>query len=390
MDLYSRWRPATQVVNCQQYEHEKDLKVYHDFLTKSNHRTAESIDEPINKANLTLQHDGNVYTHPKCMKGVPIEKIHPKHPYWHLGWEDIEPWIEQLLHMPRNMPSQVLNATILEFLKGAEFCPHQLVAKKYIKSSLTRIDVIFRLAETMLALKSFKLDNVTPLEWFRQRLHEIINDEGSRFSLTMTILNFRHDPKYVKLRAVNGERTMDPSQTNHPNHDGLTTGLCWELKRIKCLVDTVGGGAYKTQYWQWITGDNWQGFRHWGLANRNGCPTWTIYDEPVNFHLKLEHIKKIRWATNTFKVEIVCEEGVMISDKPRGNLLAEFKRESTKHRFLYFCHHHSIFLEKTDDDKPHGSNLSPVLSQNQTQDVSESVHRKAPQNYLHSGLQVTA
>ncbi|WQF76963.1 hypothetical protein CDEST_01977 [Colletotrichum destructivum] len=270
----------------------------------------------------------------------------------HLGWEDIAPWIEQLPHVRRNMPSQVLNeefrkrTTILKFLEGAEFCPYQLVAKKYIESSLTSIDVIFRLAETMLALKGFKLDNVTPLEWFRQRLHEIINAEGSRFSLTMTILNFRHDPKYVKLRDLNGERTMGPSQTNDSNHDGHTTDLCWN----KCIVDTVGTNGAQC----WIAGDR-------EPAGGNGCPACAICSEPVNFHLESERINEIRWFDNARKFEIVCKGGVLVPDKPRGNFLIEFKGEHTKKQFLEFCVEKSINLVNT---KTHNIAMAgPLVSQ---------------------------
>ncbi|WYZ39732.1 hypothetical protein EsH8_IV_000073 [Colletotrichum jinshuiense] len=416
---------------------------------------------PITRANLTLKHDGEVFTHPECMEGVPVNKIDPSHPYWDPSWPEIAPSIEPTLQSWRDKLQAALDKgqtsmrfqlgrqvnrgeTILKFLSDANFCPYQLVAKKYMMPRLVSYDTIFRLADTLRTLEGFKTLDITPLEWLRQRLQEIIITDGPEFNLAKTIHDFYHDPKYVALRLANGKKSIGrpsgmkmtpkdspgsakntpntkkrklfiseefpgPSQrplaptpthqyatrpdsqpqdseaqqsvpstpelsraskkfkTRVPgkardqdlNYDGFTDTddysgdnigkHDWALGRIKSRLNTVSNRV--TQYWHWIPDDGEQIFEHQVLAEGDTF-TWGIYAKPINFHLELEHVQEMRWAADTTKVIVVCKEGVVISPdgKPRGDLLAEFKRERTKRRFLVFCRKQGIELVKVEAD----------------------------------------
>ncbi|KAK1597073.1 uncharacterized protein LY79DRAFT_666832 [Colletotrichum navitas] len=180
---------------------------------------------PITKATLTLKHDGKVYTHPECMEGVPVEKVDQNHPYWDPSWPEIAPMIEPTLQTWRDKLQAALEKgqnsmkfqlgrqvnrgeTILKFLEDADFCPYQLVGKKYMMSRLVSYDTIFRLADTLRTLEGFKTLDITPLEWLRQRLQELIIAEGPSFNLAKTIHDFYHDSKYVALRLANGKKSI--------------------------------------------------------------------------------------------------------------------------------------------------------------------------------------
>ncbi|GKT49771.1 uncharacterized protein ColSpa_09952 [Colletotrichum spaethianum] len=180
---------------------------------------------PITKATLTLKHDGEVYTHPECMEGVPVAKVDQSHPYWDPSWPEIAPMIEPTLQTWRDKLQAALEKgqtsmkfqlgrqvnrgeTILKFLEDADFCPYQLVGKKYMMSRLVSYDTIFRMADTLRTLEGFKTLDITPLEWLRQRLQEIITAEGSSFNLAKTIHDFYHDSKYVALRLANGKKSI--------------------------------------------------------------------------------------------------------------------------------------------------------------------------------------
>ncbi|KAK1981926.1 hypothetical protein LZ30DRAFT_65940 [Colletotrichum cereale] len=180
---------------------------------------------PITKATLTLKHDGSVYTHPECMEGVPVEKVNQNHPYWDPSWPEIAPMIEPTLQTWRDKLQAALEKgqnsmkfqlgrqvnrgeTILKFLEDADFCPYQLVGKKYMMTRLVSYDTIFRLADTLRTLEGFKTLDITPLEWLRQRLQELIVAEGTSFNLAKTIHDFYHDSKYVALRLANGKKSI--------------------------------------------------------------------------------------------------------------------------------------------------------------------------------------
>ncbi|WQF76991.1 hypothetical protein CDEST_02005 [Colletotrichum destructivum] len=204
-------------------------------LQPSNAEVVESVDAPITRANLTLKHDGKVYTYPECMEGVPVEKIHREHPYLKSAWTDIatrikselDVWREQLdskkstkePYKESSLARKVNQGeAILKFLEEADFYPYQLVAKKYMTIQLATHSTIYRLAHILQTLKGFKTLDITPLEWLRQRLQQIITKEGSRFNLAKTIRNIHRDPKYVTLRESNGRNTMDRSKIKNPDH----------------------------------------------------------------------------------------------------------------------------------------------------------------------------
>ncbi|TIC97942.1 hypothetical protein CH35J_006551 [Colletotrichum higginsianum] len=237
-------------------------------LQCSNAEDIESVEAPITKENLTLKHDGTVYTHPECMKGVPVRKIDPKHPYWDSSWKDLAPTIENLrrfLTRPNKQPDALeeeieINReteTILDFLESADFCPYQLVAKKYMMSGEITRGFIIGLAETMQVLKGCKTLDVPPLDWIRQRLQEIITIEGPSFDLTEAFDNFDSDPKYIALRNSNDKRTIGQSKTKVPNdtmkpkettNDPFTTKRKRTTKELKPRKrKTTQGSAQKSK-----------------------------------------------------------------------------------------------------------------------------------------------
>ncbi|KAJ3453803.1 hypothetical protein MRS44_018435 [Fusarium solani] len=180
--------------------------------------------EEITRDNLVLRHNGEVYTYPECVEGVPLVKINENHPYWEPNWPNVRTLIEPQLARWREKHQAAIDAgpkqekggsskyqigqlvnrgvKILEFHEQGPVSPYQLLSKKYIQSGkggITSYDALFRLSETMSELEKFKLD-IQPIEWMRQRLHELILAEGASFNLPRTIHDFYHDPKLTALR----------------------------------------------------------------------------------------------------------------------------------------------------------------------------------------------
>lgn len=172
----------------------------------------------ITKEGLHIRDDGAVFTEPEMMRGVPMERISPDHPYWDPKWEEVESMIqakldgwksklEQCLEQGKNrfLAGRQVNrgTTIMNFLQTSDFHPYQLVSKKYITKGLVSYDTIFRLAQVIEELPKLNI-NVTPVEWVRERMHELCEEQGDNFSLSKTVHELYHDPKLKTLRLRAG------------------------------------------------------------------------------------------------------------------------------------------------------------------------------------------
>lgn len=208
---------------------------------------------PITKATLSLRHDGNVYTAPACMVGVPVEIIDSTHPYWDPEWEDVLPIIrEQLAGWEKKLEEvvsdkkpdeavvdaqQAKNAAVTKrslinrqvnrgtrvvnyFSSGrAVLSPYQLLAKKYINKSLIQFDTIYRMVQVLEEIPDFKGVDVTPLEWLRERLWQVIQEVGEdKFSLSSVMRSMYSDKKLCALRVQSGFRHVGrpPNSSKKP------------------------------------------------------------------------------------------------------------------------------------------------------------------------------
>jgi hypothetical protein len=172
----------------------------------------------ISKETLLLRDNGVVFTEPEIMRGVPLERITPDHPYWDPKWEvldqvtqqKLDSWkrkLEECLALNKNrfLAGRQVNRgnTIMTFLQKTDFHPYQLVGKKWITKGLVSYDTIFRLAQVIEELPKLGV-NVTPVDWVRQRMHELYMEQGEDFSLAKTVHELYHDPKLRALRTKAG------------------------------------------------------------------------------------------------------------------------------------------------------------------------------------------
>jgi hypothetical protein len=188
--------------------------------------------EEITRENMVLKNDGVVYTYPECVEGVPLVKITETHPYWEPNWPNVKMLIEPQLARWRKKHQAAIDAgpkqekggsskfligrqvnrgvKILEFHENGPISPYQLLSKKYIhsgKGGITSYDTLFRLSETMSELEKFNL-GISPVDWMRQRLHELIQTQGPNFNLPRTIHDFYHDSKLTGLRYKHGFKNI--------------------------------------------------------------------------------------------------------------------------------------------------------------------------------------
>ncbi|XXH04380.1 hypothetical protein Hte_010794 [Hypoxylon texense] len=118
---------------------------------------------------------------------------------------------------------------------------------------------------------------------------------------------------------------------------GRIMHLDWRVYQIKTRDLTTSTEV--TQYWTWKQDKNV--FEHQVLRDVHPKVTWGFYQKPINFDLALEEIREIRYAPDSQKIVVV------VNDEKRGDVLAYFKRERTKKRFLSFAKRKGIKLVKS-------------------------------------------
>ncbi|KID92647.1 hypothetical protein MGU_00236 [Metarhizium guizhouense ARSEF 977] len=189
-----------------------------------------SSDE-ITRSNLILKHNGTVYTFPECVEGVPLVKIDEDHPYWDPRWPPVREIIQPQLDLWQEKYDESVERKakgeggsskfqngrqvnrgrkILEFLEDGDISPYQLLSKQYThtgKGTITAYDTLFRMCETLGELAKYRLD-ISPVDWLRHRLHELIVEKGANFNYSKIMHDFYHDPKLAALRSKNGFKSI--------------------------------------------------------------------------------------------------------------------------------------------------------------------------------------
>jgi len=127
--------------------------------------------------------------------------------------------------------------------------------------------------------------------------------------------------------------------------------LDWRIYQIKHRKCSTNGQV--TQYWHYVDksdpGSEETMFEHQVLEDvipgRRLNVKWGVYKEPIDFHLRFRELTEITYAPDSLNIIIGTKQvrGVTF----RGDLVAQFKRERTKRRFLKFMESKGIRLIKT-------------------------------------------
>ncbi|KAI0156685.1 hypothetical protein GGR52DRAFT_196124 [Hypoxylon sp. FL1284] len=411
--------------------------------------------QEIARSRLVLRDDGRVITEPPMFAGIPLERIDSSHPYWDPEWEPLERLITPQLdkwkekHATLQLAPDAARHTVflanrqvnrgqavINFLRDGQWHPYQFVGKAMMAKfyrTFTNYDTMFRLVNIHEELKKFDLD-VTPLEFLRQRMYDLVSTEGDKFNLSKVTHDLYHDaalqflrekhgfgnigrPSGYKLREKDPEKAAEkaaakaakkeamgsvrrkprrsigqvdpddapsldrmqkgtgqtaqeylepvtprlqkrqrlepaPPKVAEPEDDDLEFSgwtstdsfsagrimhLDWRVYQIKTRDLTTSTEV--TQYWTWKQDKNL--FEHQVLRDVHPKVTWGYYQQPINFNLAQDEIREIRYAPDCQKIVVA------VNDETRGDVLAHFKRERTKKRFLSFTKRKGIKLVKS-------------------------------------------
>ncbi|KAH9898961.1 hypothetical protein F4778DRAFT_180142 [Xylariomycetidae sp. FL2044] len=117
---------------------------------------------------------------------------------------------------------------------------------------------------------------------------------------------------------------------------GRIMHLDWRIYQIK--TRTLTTSTEVTQYWTWKPEKNL--FEHQVLRDVHPKVTWGFYQKPINFDLTLNEVKELQYSSDGPRIRAI------VADENRGDVLASFKRERTRKRFLGFARKKGIKLVK--------------------------------------------
>jgi hypothetical protein len=270
-------------------------------------------------------------------------------------------------------------------LDEGDFSPYQLLGKAWMQPGIVSYDILFRLVDTIDALRKYKV-KVSPLDWLRQRLIDLVAKEGEKFALTKTVKDLYSDSHVVALRNLSGFRTIGrPSRAHQngtpkaskrvrkrtavsspapgssskrrhvalddgiPNYDGYTDtdSVCKEevndldFRIVQVKTQDYATRPSLTQYWHYAdVGD----LEHQMLRSMDP-PVWEKYNPPIDFDVPLDCVDLVTHHPNTLRVHLEVTAG----REGKHVVMAQFKRERTKGRFLALCHSRQMPVEKASE-----------------------------------------
>ncbi|KAH7302914.1 hypothetical protein B0I35DRAFT_415039 [Stachybotrys elegans] len=124
----------------------------------------------------------------------------------------------------------------------------------------------------------------------------------------------------------------------------------WRLYQVKTRLYTSSNKVI--QHWTWR--DDTKRFEHQVLTESSPA-TWGVLREPINFDLRLDEMVRISYNLQALHISILVNtERPVIAKKdgkPRGQIMAAFKRERTMKRFLRFCRDKGVRLAEIGGDE---------------------------------------
>lgn len=107
----------------------------------------------------------------------------------------------------------------------------------------------------------------------------------------------------------------------------------WQLHQVRTRSYETHPGVI--QYWHWVKDNNQQMVIEHQVLGEVRPVKWSVFKKPYNFHLTLADVEEVLYAPGCKKVVVIHKTGKDGCDVgPRGNVMAEFRRNRTKRRFL--------------------------------------------------------
>ncbi|KAK4639951.1 hypothetical protein QC761_700400 [Podospora bellae-mahoneyi] len=167
-----------------------------------------------------------------------------------------------------------------------------------------------------------------------------------------------------KIRVTS---TVDPSNTPDLYYHGFTDvdscsddrleQIDWRVNQIKTAEVSTNPGV--TQYWHWVD-DAHPGYCEHQVLKQLRPPKWAVFKEPYNFHLRTVDCEEIVYGPGSHRV--IIRRKAHLQPK-KGDMLAEFKRDRTKKRFLEFMHQRGVRIVRSNKEYVDGAweNLKPAF-----------------------------
>ncbi|CAK7205340.1 hypothetical protein SEUCBS139899_008110 [Sporothrix eucalyptigena] len=183
--------------------------------------------------------------------------------------------------------------------------------------------------------------------------------QASAASAASVSTNTSRAASHVTDGATATAEDSDLEYSGYTTTDSLTRDTVvkkdWRVHQVK--TKTLATNPQTTQYWHWV--DRKQAYRsgpggrrdfdpmfeHQVLKETEPVTGWGVFADPVDFHLRLRELTEVAFSPDTDIIVIGTREVKGIEG--RGDVLAQFKRERTKRRFLAFLQKKGVPLRRT-------------------------------------------
>ena len=138
------------------------------------------------------------------------------------------------------------------------------------------------------------------------------------------------------------------TSTDSISRDGLMH-IDFRVHQVK--TSTIASNNRVTQYWHWLGGAEGL-FEHQVLRSVRPAK-WSVFKDPYDFHLRRAEVREVVYAKDNKRVVIKHKRVATTKhrkvedadeDGARGDIMAQFKRERTKRRFLMFLKGQGVAL----------------------------------------------
>ncbi|KAK4186645.1 hypothetical protein QBC35DRAFT_370170, partial [Podospora australis] len=167
-------------------------------------------------------------------------------------------------------------------------------------------------------------------------IHSAGTTAKKRFVDEINVHSQPSTPERLKKR-IRVTPTVITADSPDIDHDGYTstdscsadmlTDIDWRIEQIKTLE--MATNTKVTQYWHWVSGTAGQ-LEHQVLKQVTP-PKWAVFKHPYDFHLTIKELEEIVFAPGSAKVIIRHKAAT-----EKGEMMAWFRRDRTKKRFLRF------------------------------------------------------
>ncbi|KAH8894716.1 hypothetical protein GQ53DRAFT_762769 [Thozetella sp. PMI_491] len=152
------------------------------------------------------------------------------------------------------------------------------------------------------------------------------------------------DINHIRAFPGNDDFEYDGYMSTDSGYNDQVAPISWRVEQVK--LANLATNIQRSQYWRWLYFVPLEATRSTekpplpGEIPHDG--SWGVYMEAFDLHLRLTDVVLVEYSPDSLRIIIATKLAETLRN--RGNILAQFRREHTKGRFLGFVKGHGVKL----------------------------------------------